>query len=371
MRFVFLNYSYTSGFTTPEAWIQRIKPFLLKLEALSRHHFTAYVGYIDFEGTYEQDGVAYYFCKPHSRRPFFPRQLHKIVKELQPDVVVVAGFLFPFQVIQLRRSLGKNVIIAAQHHADKPGGWKRTFLQRIADRSIDSYLFSARGNATPWVEAGIVPEQKVHVVPEAATSFKQKDKQESRRFTGIDGSPAFLWVGRLNANKDPLTVLTAFEQYAAGKPGTKLYMIYQEAGMLEDIRKRMTASEILTNALVLVGQIPHDQLDNWYSAADYFILASHSEGGNYALNEAMACGCVPVVSDIPASMNAIADGKAGYHFRPGDVQGLLNVLRSLKEAEYDAFSKKVKAHAEQHLTADAIAARLQEILVTIYELDHG
>lgn len=363
MRVVFLNYSYTPGFTTPDAWIQRIRPYLLQLEALGRDHFVAYVGQIDFTGVFRQNGVSYNFSKPG--RLLFPRHLHRIVKDLQPDVVIVAGLIFPLQVIQLRRHVGKKVKILVRHHADSPSGWKRMLLQRIANRYIDAYLFTSAGNAKAFIDAGIVPSQKLHEIPEAATAFIQQDKQAARRLTGINASPAFLWVGRLNANKDPLTVLTAFEQYAATRPGAKLYMIYQEEDMLPHVRQRIAESQVLTNAIVLVGKIPHEALEAWFNAADYFILASHSEGGNYALNEAMACGCIPVVSDIPASMKAIDEGRAGYCFAPGDAPGLLRVLCSLEKDDRGSLSEKVKAHSEKYLSATAIAARLQQIVQSL------
>ena len=36
----------------------------------------------------------------------------------------------------------------------------------------------------------------------------------ARAISGVHGDPALLWVGHLDANKDPLTVLEGFEQVA-------------------------------------------------------------------------------------------------------------------------------------------------------------
>ena len=44
-------------------------------------------------------------------------------------------------------------------------------------------------------------------VMEASTTLAAIPRDEARRSSGVEGSPAMLWVGRLNANKDPLTVL--------------------------------------------------------------------------------------------------------------------------------------------------------------------
>ena len=37
----------------------------------------------------------------------------------------------------------------------------------------------------------------------------------------MQGDPAMLWVGRLDANKDPLTVLAGFEQALAAIPAQR------------------------------------------------------------------------------------------------------------------------------------------------------
>src|SRR5206468_4276990 len=137
------------------------------------------------------------------------------------------------------------------------------------------------------------------------------DKQESKVKLGMLGADNFLWIGRLNANKDPLTVLTAFEKYAIQVPSTKFYIIYQTEELLQQIKDRISKSESLMNFVILVGKKYHNELTDWYSAADFFISGSHSEAAGYALVEAMACGCIPIVTNIPSFNNITEDGKYG------------------------------------------------------------
>ena len=71
---------------------------------------------------------------------------------------------------------------------------------------------------------------------QASSVFQPANKTDARKQTGIDGHPVFLWVGRLDANKDPLTVIRAFLQFLNNQPAARLYMIYQEEKLLQEVR---------------------------------------------------------------------------------------------------------------------------------------
>jgi len=68
---------------------------------------------------------------------------------------------------------------------------------------------------------------------------------------------------------------------------------------LQEVNDTIKQSPVLWKAVSLKGKIDNDELSAWYSAADFYISGSHSEGGSYALLEAMACGCIPIVTSIP------------------------------------------------------------------------
>ena len=66
------------------------------------------------------------------------------------------------------------------------------------------------------------------------------------------------------------------------------------------------------------GAGPTTSSNRFYNSADYFVLGSHSEGSGYALAEALACGVVPVVTDIPAFRVMTGEGTIGACWPPGD-----------------------------------------------------
>jgi glycosyltransferase involved in cell wall biosynthesis len=360
MKIIFVAYNYHPSFTAPGPWIQKIQPLVQIMIALGRQSTVYYAGHLGYTGNYSEDGVNYLFLPTNGRTPRFPVHMHRVIKQLDADIVIVLGFHFPIQVIQLRRALGKKTRIMAWHHADRPLKGLKRMVQKFADRSIDGYLFTSNGNAQEWQEAGVIRnKEKIIEITAGSNNFKREDKERSRIATGMSTVFNFLWVGRLEANKDPLTVLDGFEKYFLVSRDAALHMIYQEDDLLEQVKKKIETSAALKGRVRLVGKISYEQLPAWYSAADYFISGSHREGGSYALMEAMACGCIPIVTTIPAAMKAIDDGKAGYYYEAGDPDDLFKTLSQLDKGKQAAMSELVMEQFEQELSPTAIAGRLR------------
>lgn len=362
MKVVFVGYNYIADYSFPEKWLERIKPTVGVLESLSRYCEVKYAGLINYTGNFTKNGVAYHFLPSKERKPRFPIQFHKEIKKLQPDIIVILGLRYPLQIMQLRRSLNKRIKIIARHHADAPPtGIKRT-LQQLADRCIDAYLFTTDWHGRQWIDAGIIRnKEKIHEIFEASTDFCRQDKKLSKEKTGMTGENNFLWVGRLNQNKDPITVLNGFEKYLTIYPEAKLYMIFQEDDLLNDVKKRINQSSLLGDAVFLQGNVEYNKLPEWYSAADFFISGSHREGGSFALLEAMSCGCIPIVTAIPASLKSIADNKYGFSFEPGNADDLAQQLLTVSKISKNDFSREVESYFKLNLSSRAIADRLYEV----------
>ncbi len=359
MKVVFVSYNNQSGYSTPEAWLERVKTFAALMEALATHCEVAYIKQINYEGSISRNAVKYIFLRSAYRKPFFPGRINNSVEQLNPDVVIVSGLLSPLQIIQLRWKLGKKVQIIGRHHGDRPPTGFRRVLQRRADRCLNAYLFTSMGNASEWIDAGMIQrEKKIYELIEASTELSRRDRSHSLQSTGMNGKPNFLWVGRLNANKDPLTVLKGFEKYLSTEPTAKLYMIFGEDDLLKDVGEFIEQSPALSKAVALNGFIPNDQLSTWYSAADFYITGSHSEGGSYALIEAMACGCIPIVTAIPAALKMIGDGEYGIVFQPGNADELAKKFSELSLIDTKALSSSVENYFKKELSTEAIAAKL-------------
>ena len=291
------------------------------------------------------------------------------VREAMPDDVAaieiahVNGFGFPVRTRLLRAALRPRTPIVVQDHASGP---PRTAAARAVRRRgfrlVDAFLFTAAEQAAPWRAAGIIRHcQTVYEVLEASTTLRPMARAAAREASGINGSPALLWVGRLNANKDPLTVLAGFELLAARQPGASLTMVFGSDELLPDVRARLSASPALGQRVTLVGRVPHASLPAYYSAADIFVLGSHHEGSGYALIEACACGAVPVVTSIPAFRAITGDGAWGRLWPVGDHLALGQALIEMAGRDLGGLRADVTLHFTRELSWTAVGRRALHI----------
>jgi len=104
-----------------------------------------------------------------------------------------------------------------------------------------------------------------------------------------------------------------------------LYMIYQTDELLDEIKQLLKASPH-GNQIILVGRILHDDLLYWFNSSDFLLSGSHYEGSGTVVCEAMACGCVPIVTDINSFRMITDNGRCGLLYNIGDENDLLDAL---------------------------------------------
>src|SRR5262249_11674850 len=148
----------------------------------------------------------------------------------EPDLVHVNGLGFPARTWLLRRPLTAATALVVQDHAsgdpgDAPAA--KNAVRRSLMRPGDAFLFSPPQQADAWRRARLIAStQSVHAVMESSTTIAPMPREEARSESGVTGAPAILWVGRLNANKDPLTVLDALEHATIALPSSTLTIVY-------------------------------------------------------------------------------------------------------------------------------------------------
>jgi len=350
---------------SPKAWFARTEAYAGILQHLATENKVVNIKRINYTGLVGYKGVGYIFPGVGKRDTHFPFKLSKYIKTLKPDVVLVQGLHVPVQTMVLRKVLGKKVKIIAQNHAERPMRGLKKYVQRLADRCINAYLFASNELGAEWVVNGnISSSRKIHEVMEVSSVFSPMDKALAREHTGVQGEPVFLWVGRLNENKDPLTVVKAFLRFAEIKPLAHLYMIYHTEELLKEINELLRASPQKRN-VTLVGQVSHEKLQCWFSSADVILSGSYYEGSGTAVCEAMSCGCMPVVTDI-ASFRMITDqGKCGLLYEPGNEEALLCALEQTLEIDMTKKQRLSLDFFKTNLCFEAIAGKIQAVASTL------
>jgi glycosyltransferase involved in cell wall biosynthesis len=365
MRIVSLSYAAVNECVDPEAWISRLGFYTGVLEKLSQSAEVFSFHCIGCDTRLTKNNVGYNFARLSPLEVMFPFRLHKRIRELKPDVIIVHGLIFPWPVILLRNQLGEKVRIIAQHHKEVPRSFPRSLLQRVADRSIDAYLFTCCQLAEPWLKVKLISHSdKVREVFEGSSVFSPIDRNTARARTKVNGGTTYLWVGRLNPIKDPMTIVRSFIYFLEGGHKASLYMIFHTRELFENIVSLLALHPEVSKSVHLVGQIDNRELVYWYNSADFFILGSREEATSIAVCEAMSCGCIPILTDIPSFRAMTGSGKCGLLFATGDSASLGQALESSARMNVDSGRARTLEQFHHKLSFDAIARSIYEVVTS-------
>lgn len=365
MIYVSVTYQPSFNFDTPESWFKRTQAYAGILQCLAKENTIINLKQINYEGECTHKDIRYNFFNFGKKPTYFPRKLNRYIKSLKPDVVLVQGLHVPLQVIQLRLLLGRKVKIIAQNHAERPLTGLKKYVQRLADKCINAYLFASHDMGMDWVKKGnLADPDKIHEVMEVSSVFYPIDKSLAIKRTGVSGSPVFLWVGRLDENKDPLNVIGAFLRFVNNEPGAHLYMIYHTDELLIPIKELLSNSEN-GDAVTLVGRVDHDDLLYWFNSADFILSGSFYEGSGTAVCEAMSCGCMPIVTDIFSFRMITDNGRCGLLYEAGNEDALLSALKQTQQIDVGEKQKIALDYFKTNLSFEAIAGKIQEIVASL------
>jgi glycosyltransferase involved in cell wall biosynthesis len=307
----------------------------------------------------ERNGVNYYFLPFGRATPDdnMSAGFTELLAELSPEVFHVQGLGFPHDVLSLARA-APAVPITLQDHADRtPPLWRRS-LWRRAFAVTAGVTFCSMEQSRPFAAAGLLSSRtRVYEIPESTSRFAPYDVAAARREMNVEGDPLLVWVGHLDANKDPLTVLEGISRAARALPGLRLWCCFGTAPLLEPVKRRIASDPHLRDRVHLMGRLPHGKVERLMQAADVFVLGSHREGSGYSLLEALACGVTPVITDIPSFRTLTAGGTVGSLWNVGDAEGLCRALVSVVPRLQSDARMKVRAHFERELSFDAVGAK--------------
>lgn len=281
------------------------------------------------------------------------------IVQLEPSIVHVHGLSFARQIGRLSRRLAR-VPILVQDHADRVPRWWRRPLHRPGLSGIAAVAFTAREQADPFLKSGMLPRRvRVFEIMESSSRFEPGDQTEARCKTGLCGDPCLLWLGHLDRNKDPLTVLEAMSQAVPALSDPQLWCFFRAAPLEAAVRRRVADDRRLAGRVHLIGSRPHDQIEDLLRAADFLVQASQREGSGYAVIEALACGTIPIVTDIAPLRRITGGGRVGGLAGVADAEDFARVLLQWAGRDRRQLRRAARMHFEHHLSFEALGRDLR------------
>jgi len=188
----------------------------------------------------------------------------------------------------------------------------RFWLGRRLLKRADVVLAVSQSTADDAIRhAGLAPE-RITVVHEAADPIFKPELNAAERVKQKFGLERgyLLFVGALDARKDPASLLRAWSVAKEVDPTLRLVLVGEPG---QQAPQQMPGARVL-------GHLAERELVDVYCAAGCLVFPSRYEGFGLPCVEALACGC-PVAAYENSSLPEVVDG-AGELVTDGDAEAL-------------------------------------------------
>lgn len=203
---------------------------------------------------------------------------------------------------------------------------------------------------------GSWPGLKPHILPfiNPCLTLREIEEAEASAETKLFTPPyTFCFVGRLEEQKGLGNLLTALTIYEGKLNISKL--IVAGDGNKRDYEDMVGATGIFVE---FTGPLNRNQLNKVYSQSHFIILPSLTEGFPKVISEAMAFGCIPLVTNVSAINEQVIDEVNGFlleNNQPETITARLeaigktndlkqiskNAITTGKRFDYDLFARRI------------------------------
>ncbi len=202
---------------------------------------------------------------------------------------------------------------------------------------------------------------RIEIIPQGvdARLFSPGDREAAKRSLGLGGRPVLVFVGRIQPLKGADLAVRALAELPDRR--TELLIVGGPSG--PDGEQELARLHSLVEELGLVTRVRfvpprrHEELADYYRAADVCVVPSRSESFGLVALEAAACGTPVVASDVGGLRIVVDDGRTGLLVAERDPRAFADAIgRALRDS--DAMAANAIAHASTFRWSIA-AARLR------------
>ena len=177
-----------------------------------------------------------------------------------------------------------------------------------------------------------------------------------------------LCSGRLHYEKGIQLVLQAIPEIVRKIPSVQLMIV--GSGPSQKSIDQLTGKLGLRDRVLLMGEIPHSKMVDYYNAADLYLMPSlRVEGLPLSLLEAMSCGKAVIASSIGGISSVFQDGVNGFLVQPNDLNGLISkVLELLSNEKLVAkLGRQARSDVMEKYNQDRMIKELETVLQEVVD----
>lgn len=275
-------------------------------------------------------------------------------------------------IVQMFHTLGhmKNRIASDESQRASPARIEgEGHVVQIADRLIA---------ATPAEEQQLIElygadADKIAVIPPGVDleHFRPIDKDVAKQHVGIDCNDTnILFVGRIEPLKgiDTLLLAMAILQKRCPEIVEKTCVaiiggdpwaddLDEEMARLQALRAHLEIHDLVT----FLGAKGHENLPNYYAAAEMVVIPSHYESFGMVALEAMAMGRPVIASEVGGLAYLVRDGETGFHVPSRNARVLAARIYELLTNDNcrKALGRQAYEHAQQYSWANIVRQMME------------
>lgn len=264
-----------------------------------------------------------------------PAYVAHLIASRQIDTVVLSHSFLSYRLLPLLRAAFPQVAFVDYVHTEwfeaAMYGSYATMSARWAGH-LDAHVASSHALAEALVTQGATAD-RVHVahigIDTAAWTPAGIEIPSIRAALGAGpDTTLLLFAGRVSPEKRPLLAVDALE--ALRGEGRDVRLIVAGDGQLLRLLNAQLEARGLAAHATLLGELDEDTLRQIYAACDILFAPSEIEGVARTLYEAMAMGCIPVVSDV-GGQRELVDARCGSLVPPPEAPDVLPYLAALRQ----------------------------------------
>jgi len=289
--------------------------------------------------------------------PFYGLQLKSYVRKLlpgvQPDIIHIHG-MGPLEWYDIH-----HIPLAYTNHTSgylmriRKGGWRRMSMLKRHFKKIDLFLAPSRELLQVPFE---IPAVKMFI-PNGVDSAKFVRNSEKRlhirRSLGIAEHDTVAIVTRRLVEKNGVIYLARATEHII-KDGHDIHFIVIGDGP-ERNRVEKEFTRHCGSKAHFLGNKKHQEIVDYYSAADLSILPSLMEATSISGLEAMAAGLPVVGTDVGGIPELVKDGINGYLCRPADARDLASKISLLLDGDLQQMGNNSQKTVFEHFDWQHIA----------------
>ena len=257
--------------------------------------------------------------------PIVVRRLARELRRTRPEIVQT--FLYHANVAGriAGRLAGVPRVVSGIRVAEKRSRL-RLWIDRWTDRLVDRHVCVSNDVARFSIDVGQLPADKVIVIPNGvdAERFANARPADLAQFGIPSGSRTLLFVGRLDPQKAPRSLMAAIEPLLDASKDVHLLLVGD--GPLRSEVERVALSRN-PGYVHFAGWRP--DIPEIMRASYCLLLASRWEGLPNVVLEAMAAGLPVVSTDVEGISDLIEDGVTGRVVASGSPAAFREAVRGL------------------------------------------